>query len=174
MITNQRFLLDADVFITAKNRYYSFDICPGFWTSMIHRHRRGCVFSIDRVRTELLDGDREDDVVCWVRDEVPDGFFLRSDAPRVVWALTDLMKWAQRHPRYESQAKEKFARGADAWLVAYGRVHGVTVVTNEQSAPESKKSIKLPDVCDEFDVRHVDLFSMLRALNVHFDWTGDG
>lgn len=25
------FLLDANVFIEAKNRYYGFDICPGFW-----------------------------------------------------------------------------------------------------------------------------------------------
>lgn len=30
MAAERRYILDADVFITAKNRYYSFDICPGF------------------------------------------------------------------------------------------------------------------------------------------------
>ena len=25
------YLLDSDVFMAAKNLYYSFDICPGFW-----------------------------------------------------------------------------------------------------------------------------------------------
>ena len=48
----------------------------------------------------------------------------------------------ERHPRYFAHAKAKFATGADGWLVAYARVHGATVVTNEQSAPESRKEIK--------------------------------
>ena len=26
-----RYLLDANVFIEAKNRYYGFDFCPAFW-----------------------------------------------------------------------------------------------------------------------------------------------
>ena len=58
--------------------------------------------------------------------------------------------WVQRHPRYFDHAKAKFATGADGWLVACARVQGATVVTNEQSAPESRKEIKLPDVCDRF------------------------
>ncbi|MBF0147506.1 MAG: DUF4411 family protein [Magnetococcales bacterium] len=28
------YLLDSNVFIEAKNRYYAFDICPGFWEWM--------------------------------------------------------------------------------------------------------------------------------------------
>ena len=62
----------------------------------------------------------------------------------------------------------------DGWLVAYARVHGATVVTNEQSAPESKREIKLPDVCDQFGVQHENTFAMLRALKVCFDRAGDG
>lgn len=33
-VTSPTFLVDADVFIAAKNRYYAFDICPGFWNSL--------------------------------------------------------------------------------------------------------------------------------------------
>ena len=33
--------------------------------------------------------------------------------------------------RYFDYAKAKFATGADGWLVAYARVHGAIVVTNE-------------------------------------------
>lgn len=82
--------------------------------------------------------------------------------------------WVQRYPGYFDQAKAKFATGADGWLVAHARVHGITVVTNEQSAPEARREVKLPDVCDQFEVRRDNTFTMLRALNVHFDWTGDG
>lgn len=170
MKTARIYLVDSDVFITAKNLYYSFDICPGFWRSVVHHHQAGRVFSIDRVRGELLAGPKTEDLVMWVRGEVPEGFFLQVDTDQVVRAYTDVMMWVQRHPRYFDHAKAKFATGADGWLVAYARVHGATVVTNEQSAPESRKEIKLPDVCDRFGVLRANTFAMLRALHVQFDW----
>ena len=173
MMANRTYLVDSDVFITAKNLYYSFDICPGFWKSVLHHHQEGRVFSVDRVRGELLAGRKTEDLVRWVRDEVPEGFFVPVDTNMVVRAYTDVMMWVQRNPMYFDHAKAKFATGADGWLVAYAQVHGATVVTNEQSAPESRKEIKLPDVCDQFGVRRDNTFVMLRALNIHFDWAGD-
>ena len=100
--------------------------------------------------------------------------FVPVDIDGVVRVYTDIMMWVQRHPKYLDLAKAKFATGADGWLVAYARVHGATVVTNEQSAPESRREIKLPDVCDQFGVQRENTFAMLRALNVCFDWAGDG
>ena len=53
-MTGERvYVVDSDVLITAKNLYYAFDICPGFWRCLLHHHRRGRVFSIDPVRREL-------------------------------------------------------------------------------------------------------------------------
>lgn len=59
---------------------------------------------------------------------------------------------------------------AAGWLVAYASVEAVTVVTNEESAPDSKTVIKLPDVCNRFEVRCKKTFPMLRPLNIRFDW----
>ena len=174
MMVKQTYLMDSDVFITAKNLYYSFGICPGFWKSVIHHHQQGRVFSIDRVRSELLAGRKTEDLVQWVRDDVPTEFFVRVDTERVERAYSEVMLWVERHPKYFNHAKAKFATGADGWLVAYARVHGATVVTNEQTAPESKKEVKLPDLCDQFEVQHRNTFHMLRMLRVHFDWMGDG
>ena len=172
MSVRRAYLVDSDVFITAKNLYYSFDLCPGFWRSMLHHHRAGRVFSVDRVRSELLAGSASDDLVRWVNDAVPGEFFLSVDTEEVLRAYTDIMMWVQRDPRYFDHAKAKFATGADGWLVASASVHGATVVTNEQSAPESRKEIKLPDVCDRFGVPRDNTFTMLRALNVSFQWHG--
>ena len=174
MMANRTYLVDSDVFITAKNLYYSFDICPGFWKSVLHHHREGRIFSVDRVRSELLAGHKTEDLVRWVRDEVPEGFFVPVDTDVVVRAYTDVMMWVQRNPEYFDHAKAKFATGADGWLVAYARMHDATIVTNEQSAPESRKEIKLPDVCKQFGVRSDDAFAMLREQNIHFDWAGEG
>ena len=166
------YLVDSDVFITAKNLYYAFDLCPGFWKALIHHHQQGRVFSVDRVRGELLAGRKTEDLVQWVRDEVPDGFFLEVDSDEVTAVYSDIMLWAQRHPQYLDHARAKFATGADGWLVAYARVHGAKVVTNEQSAPASRREIKLPDVCEQFDVEYDHSFSMLRALQIRFEWVG--
>lgn len=166
----ETYLLDSDIFITAKNLYYAFDLCPGFWSSLIHHHRRGRVFSVDRVRSELLAGRRTEDLVQWVRQEVPLDFFLEVDSDEVTDAYTDIMVWAQRNPQYLDHARAKFATGADGWLVAYARVHGATVITLEQRAPDSRSAIKLPDVCEQFEVEYDNTFSMLRALEVQFEW----
>ena len=169
-MADQTYLVDSDVFITAKNLYYSFELCPGFWSSVIHHHREGRIFSVDRVRNELLVGHEEEDLVRWVEGEVPGGFFLPADTGFVVDAYRDVMLWVQRHPKYFDHAKAKFATGADGWLVAHAQIYGQTVVTNEQSAPESRREIKLPDVCNQFGVEHCNTFAMLRALNVRFEW----
>jgi hypothetical protein len=51
------FLLDSDVFIAAKNAYYAFDICPGFWNGVLRAYELSGIRSLDRVRGELLLGE---------------------------------------------------------------------------------------------------------------------
>ncbi len=168
------FLLDSDVFIAAKNAYYAFDICPGFWTALIRAHQAGKVRSIDRIRSELLSGRKEEDLVQWVGKSVPKSFFYDSDAAEVSTAYADIMLWVQRNPQYFDRAKAKFATEADGWLVAYAMVHRAVVVTNEQPRPDSRNRVLLPDVCTQFKVPQKDSFVMLRELAVRFDLVGEG
>ena len=172
MADQTTYLVDSDVLITAKNMYYAFDLCPGFWKSLLHYHGEGRVFSIDRVRNELLIGRSDEDLFQWVKNDVPNEFFLPVDTDELTRVYTEIMMWVQRHPNYFDHAKAKFATGADGWLVACAQVRGATVVTNEQPAPASRKDVKLPDVCDEFRVPRQNTFVMLRALGAQFDWTG--
>lgn len=165
------YLIDSDVLITAKNRYYAFPICPGFWDSLLHAHGRGSLHSIDRVQQELLNGSDDDDLVQWVGSAVPKEFFHTCGDSDVVNAFKEVMLWAQRHRQFTDAAKAKFASGADGWLVAFSRVKKTIVVTNEQPAPDSKKEIKLPDVCDAFGVPYCDTFAMLQALCLSYSFT---
>ncbi len=172
MSTSCSYVLDADVFITAKNKYYAFAICPGFWDSLIHHGSEENVCSIDRVRGELLAGRKTEDLVQWVTGRLPPTFFRDTDAEAVAEAYGRVMLWVQRNGQYFDQAKAKFATEADGWLVAYAMVHGVTVITNEQPRPQSQNRILLPDVCTQFDVTYEDTFAMLHELAVRFDWRG--
>lgn len=170
--TASPFVLDSDVFIAAKNAYYAFEICPGFWKGLLQTHARGRIQSIDRIKAELLSGSKEEDLVKWVKKEVPKGFFHDSNSSKVSAAFRDVMLWVQRNPQYFDRAKAKFATEADGWLVAYSMVNDTVVVTNEQPRPESRNRVLLPDVCGQFNVRYKDTFAMLRELAVQFDIVG--
>ena len=83
------------------------------------------------------------------------------------------MDWVDAHPTYRLEAKNEFARNADGWLIAYSIVHAATVVPLEQPAPHSAKDIKIPDVCDQFNVAWVNTFDMLESLGIRFDFRED-
>ena len=62
------YLLDADVFIQAKNLHYGFDFCPAFW-DWIANSGTGLVLSIEKVGDELLAGG--DELASGLRTAVP-------------------------------------------------------------------------------------------------------
>ena len=47
------YLLDANVFIEAKNRYYGLDFCPAFWDWLVMKNRAGKVASVKKVADEI-------------------------------------------------------------------------------------------------------------------------
>lgn len=157
------YVLDSDVFIAAKSSYYAFDICPGFWTGLLFGHKQDRVHSIDRVKAELLAGQPKEDLVLWIKQQVPGAFFHSTQTKQVLEAYAEVALWVNRSSQYFDRAKAKFATEADGWLVAYSMVHSTTVVTNEQPRPESRNRVLLPDVCDHFRVPRTDTFSLFRS-----------
>lgn len=171
MSTEPTWIVDSDVFITAKDRYYPFDICPGFWQSIIHHHGRDRLLSIDKVRQELFNWS-EEELVRWIKNELPSDFFVDTSDKPVLDAFRDVMLWVQQSNQYFERAKADFATKADGWLVAYAMVHGVRIATNEQSHPESRREVKLGDACIRFGVQYDDTFAVLRALKVRYEFRG--
>jgi hypothetical protein len=78
------------------------------------------------------------------------------------------MTWVQAQNQFSPPAKADFANGADGWLVAYARAKGCVVVTQEVPAPDARRKVPIPNVCQAFDVPFVNTFEMLRALGVQF------
>ncbi len=50
------YILDANVFIQAKNLHYGFDFCPAFWDWLIENNRTKKVFSIEKAADEIKAG----------------------------------------------------------------------------------------------------------------------
>jgi hypothetical protein len=166
------YVLDANVFIEAKRRYYAFDLCPGFWESLIWHHGRSRVYSIDRVKAELMLGG--DDLTEWVKKAISRDCFLPTDDQIVQRWFAQMVEWVQAEQQYLLQAKTDFAMKADGWLIALAKAKGSVLVTHEDLAPEAKRKVPIPNVCEKFNVPYVDTFQMLRELATSFHWEAPG
>lgn len=163
-----RYLLDSNVFIEAKNRYYAFDICPGFWEWMDSVCASGAdVGSIRNVRDELTTGN--DDLAEWAKARQDAAWFLKVDdidTQKIFAAIaTDIAGSA-----YSAPAQNKFLAGADPWLIAKAKILGATVVTHELPEPHAKKRVPIPNVCEKFGVPFVNTFDTLRQFTASFNW----
>lgn len=156
------YLLDANVFIQAKNLHYGMDFCPGFWDWLIETNEQNRVFSIEKVGDELEVGN--DALATWA-SERGGAFFLKPD-PAMLPALGSVSSWVTGEG-YEPAAVNNFLQAADYYLIAYAAAHQHTVVTHEVAAPSSKR-IKIPNVCIGLQIKCMNPFEMLRRERVRF------
>lgn len=161
-----RFLLDSNVFIEAKNRYYAFDICPGFWDWM-DNVCGGEVAFVRNVRDELTGGN--DELADWAKHRQDAKWFLKVDDEDTQNLFTAIAaNVAKGH--YTQPAVAKFLGDADPWLIAKASVLGATVVTHELPNPNSRKRVLMPDVCATFGVPYLNTFDALRQFSAQFHW----
>lgn len=150
------YLLDANIFIEAKNFYYGLDFCPAFWDWLIQKNAQGGVFSIQKVGDELDAGD--DPLADWASERGA-GFFLKPD-PSILPALSTVSTWVTSQ-RYEQAAVNTFLQKADCFLIAHALAHRMTVVTREKVA-DSIMKVKIPNVCIGLQVNFMTPFEMLQ------------
>jgi hypothetical protein len=158
------YLLDANVFIQAKNSYYGFDIVPAFWEWLVDANERGLVASIEKVAEELRGAG--DELADWVNDR-DDTFFLTADA-QVVVSMQAGSAWVTTCGAYDQAAVSTYLQdSADYYLVSHAHAYGHVVVTHE-IASTSRKRVKIPDACTAMGVNFTTPFDALRATGARF------
>jgi hypothetical protein len=88
------YLLDADVFIQAKNAHYGFDIVPAFWDWLEKAHAGGTVYTVGKCAQEVMDGG--DYLATWMTNR-PKSFKIPPDTNDQP-SLTQLATWATSQP----------------------------------------------------------------------------
>ena len=156
------YLLDANVFIEAHQRYYGFALCPGFWTWLGAAHSEGKALSIDKVGDELKAGD---DALSEWAERQPSSFFAPMDAA-LLPSLAAIAQWT-RGQSYRSDAIARFLEDADYYLIAYAHAHGHTLVTHEKPS-DGVRQVKIPNVALGMNVPYINTFEMLRRERARF------
>ena len=156
------YLLDANVFIQAKNLHYGMDFCPAFWDWLIVSNKQQKVFSIERVAGEIEAGN--DELAKWAEQRGPD-FFMQPDSA-MLSALGKVSAWATEES-YDPAAVNTFFQVADYYLVGFALAHKHTIVTHEIASPSAKK-IKIPNACIGLGIKCVTPYEMLRRERARF------
>lgn len=156
------YVLDSNTFIDAKNRYYGFDIVPSFWNELIS-HSRGNILTIDHIKNEIMSGN--DELSIWF-----DTHYLRftevTNDVEIQNTYADIAEYVMLNQQYKDAEKHRFLAKADPWLIAYASVHRGVVVTHEVLAGPKTTKVKIPDICEYFDVSYVNVFEMMRQLHM--------
>jgi len=155
------FWLDTNVFVEAKNRYYTFERVPNFWSFLSQQLDEGTVCSPSFVYDELV--IYKNHLATWVKARKRKGLCVTIDGH----IQAEYKKIADHVATSYTQPKsEEFLTGADPWVVACALHAGGTVVTQESTSRTRK--VRIPTICQHFNVACIDTFQMLNYLNAKF------
>lgn len=162
-----KYLLDTNVLIEAKNGFYAFDLCPGFWQWLkLHSDMR----SIQMVKEEITAGG--DDLSNWVKNELPEGYFLpETEAVQQQYAV--VADYVNKLPDFDVPKKNVFLGKADGWLIAAAIHYKASIVTHEAFDRGCRKKILLPVIADHFKISCVKIFDVLRDGKAQFSYCAD-
>lgn len=159
------YLIDTNILITAKNSYYPFDFCSGFWAFVQDKLASNDINLTSSVRREILAHD--DEIASWVLNLNPT---VLDDTAAQIQAIfsgiaNDVMQ-GRISQSFSQSEKGRFLSGADPLLIATAKHLNYTIVTNEKAVPPNSSKIKIPNVCDYYGVRYITPFEMLRRLGI--------
>lgn len=157
------YLMDSNAFIQAKNHFYRFSFCPGFWDWILSQHNGGVLFSIEMVASELK--QRQDDLSQWVQSITPNGFFITPGA-QVATTQAVVSRWVIAQGDFSQAEKARFLSRADPWLIAEAIENGHEIITFEEPVPSNSSKVKIPNVASNFGVKCVSLFDVLEQSGI--------
>ena len=136
------------------------------------RHLAELLFSLDVVHAELLakaDKYAREYLKAWLAQySSAERFFLSTRDDAVKRERIRMRRIIEANSSYNPKQVKRFLAGADLWLIAYAKVHGCVVVTEEQPAKPSSSKVSIPDICRLFGVPCRSTFDMLEELSIVF------
>lgn len=152
--------LDSGALIEAERSLYPRQMWPTFWVFVEKKLGTGEIRMTAQAWKELSKGDDQLAKWCRLRRNTYLRKFEEKDAQL---AYGDIASHVAEKFFDSSWHLTTFCKGADGWIIAQAMTEGGTVVTQELAHP-SGLPFKIPTLCDHFEVRHVNLLTMLKEL----------
>ncbi len=167
------YLLDANTLIDAKRDYYPIDRVPEFWGWLIFQGQQGKLKIPIEVYEEFSDtkkkGGEKDALATWAEQvEVKDAILFEEESEQDLVARITYGGYVA-NPTDDDLKKI----GRDPFLLSYALkdLQNRCIVTTEASKPSrSGANRHVPDVCNDFGIRCIDNFQMIKELNFSTSW----
>jgi hypothetical protein len=166
--------LDANIFITAKNSIYAFEVNTTLWAWLDSQLRAKVIMSPARVFREIMEFKKDDPLKQWVHTRKDIGLCVEpsKEVSHCLTAIADYLysttivgkKSKKPELRYKAAQAEVFSRGADAFVIAHAMACKGTVVTFESDRYPDSQKIRIPDICAHFQVPCINLHQLLLTL----------
>lgn len=157
------YLLDASVLIDAKNKYYPIERVPQFWEWIINNAEHNRIKIPYEILRELEAGKKEGELFKWVKTNKKN--LLLDEQVDHQLLINEVMEQGYEIEKPTIIDLRKIGR--DPFLIAYALASpDRCVVTLEASKPSAKRANRrIPDVCEQLNIRCIDTFAMLRELD---------
>lgn len=149
-----KYLLDANIFIEADKHYYASSVVPSFWQWLEEDED---IYTINEIEKEVGKGDDS---------------FLNNVIKKIkkidtnLHALNIVTEYIKTKYKV-NQNMQRFLSSADPLLIATALNKNITIVTLENKAHETSIKIKIPNVCDNFKIKYMNTFELLKNKNIH-------
>jgi len=167
------YLLDANTLIDAKRDYYPISRVPEFWDWIIYQGQQGKIkipIEVYEEFSDTKDKDGEKDALAtWAEQiEVKESLLFKEDAEQDLVARITYGGYVA-NPTDDELKKI----GRDPFLLSYALkdIGNRCIVTTESSKPSRRGANRhIPDVCDDFNIRCINNFQMIREMNFSTNW----
>lgn len=161
--SKQKYCLDTNFFIEAWNKYYSPEFCSGYWEIIDELAKQGIVFITQEVKKEIDKGD--DNLKKWLKDK---HYIVKPIDENVQLNLKKIYAKDKSHQYLANNVKNRSI--ADPWVIAHAMSENAVVVTKEYlSTSKNPQKIKIPDVCENMNVRWINDFKFIKEVNIEFN-----
>ena len=151
----KQYLLDSNVFIEAKNRYYSQGIAPSFWQWLKEDET---VFTISSVKEEIREGDDG------LKERIKD---IKVINEQDLSGTEEIVTFINERYKKKAEIDKFFSKVADINLLVIARKRDMCLVTHEQPTFRNiSHVIKIPDICKEFQINYCNTFKMLEERKI--------
>lgn len=160
-LLSEIYCLDTNVLIEAWNTYYSPALCPDYWAVLNELGAKRLIFIPQEVYEEIAKQD--DGLSDWLKNSnIP----IHSQNEEVCINLKNIYAKDASHVRLVDSTKQRSL--ADPWVIAHAMTVNATVVTKEALAVDTNKKVKIPNVCDNMEIRWINDFRFIQELNIRF------
>ena len=165
---DREYAIDANILISCSRRNYPFDIAPGFWNQLNEKGSDKIVL-IDKIQEEIY--RNEDELTKWLkRVQASNSFFVASSNDiEIIHNYSKMISNIKSNSQYFESAKSEFANVGDSWLCAHAMTYGYVIVTEETYEEYSRKRVKIPNVCREFNIEYINLLQFMREIGIRFN-----